>query len=362
VKVLHILSGDLWAGAEVMARNLLEGLSKARDLELSVALLNEGKLAEEIRRIGIPLSVLPETEQSFPIILRRTREELQRHAPDIVHSHRYKENILAWLASRDRKGLRLMSTLHGLVETGVERRGTKNWIARRVNDLILSRRFWRVIAVSADIRRDLLRHGFGKGSVEVIHNGVALPKAFLRRDERREFVIGSLGRLVPVKDYPFMVEIASRIVRQDTRIRFELAGEGPERERVLEVVKQHGLEEKYLLRGFLEDPIDFYLGLDLYLMTSRHEGIPISVLEAMGHGLPVIAPRVGGLEEIMEDGRQGYLVNGRDPEMYAERCLRLMRDGELRGKMGAAARKRVEEAFTVERMVERYCLLYREIA
>jgi glycosyltransferase involved in cell wall biosynthesis len=345
-----------------MARNLLEGLSRRRDLELTAILLNEGKLADEIRRIGVPLTVLPETHRSFPAIVRRTREHLRRHAPDILHSHRYKENILAWLASGTGKGRRLVSTLHGLTEGSESKTEAANRIVRTVNDRILARRFDRMVAVSGNIRRVLVRKGFQEDKVRVIHNGIEMPLARPAGSGREEFVIGSLGRLFPVKDYPLMAEIASRVARREPRIRFELAGDGPERGRILERVRQHRLEEKFLLRGFLEDPCDFYRGLDLYLVTSRHEGIPISVLEAMGHGLPVVAPRVGGLEEIVTDGSQGCLVDGRDPEAYAERCLWLFKDAELRRRMGAAARKRVEDAFTVGRMTEQYHRLYLEMA
>jgi glycosyltransferase involved in cell wall biosynthesis len=105
----------------------------------------------------------------------------------------------------------------------------------------------------------------------------------------------------------------------------------------------------------------FYAGIDIYLNTSLHEGIPMSVLEAMAHGLPVVAPAVGGIVEIIEDGVEGFLVEGRSPQAFAKKCI-LLQDGELRLKMGRAARARVEKAFSAQAMAQEYYRLYRELA
>ena len=108
----------------------------------------------------------------------------------------------------------------------------------------------------------------------------------------------------------------------------------------------------------LEDISAFYHGLDLYLNTSVHEGIPLSILEAMAHGLPVIAPKVGGLREVIDDGGQGYLLEGRDPKVFAEKCLLLFEDKALRQRMSQAARQKVMLEFSMARMSQQYNQLY----
>ena len=128
------------------------------------------------------------------------------------------------------------------------------------------------------------------------------------------------------------------------------------------MVHLHGLERTFLLRGFLSDMSGFYQGLDLYLNTSRHEGIPMSVLEAMAHGLPVVAPNVGGLKEIVDEGVHGFLVQERDPGSFADRCMLLYRDEGLRQRMGLASKERIEAVFSNRRMARDYHGLYRSIA
>ena len=103
----------------------------------------------------------------------------------------------------------------------------------------------------------------------------------------------------------------------------------------------------------------FYRGLDMYINTSLHEGIPVSVLEAMLHGLPVVAPRVGGLGEVITDGIEGYLIDERDPSRYGDRCLRLMEDRGLYDSMSCAAVTRVKNSFSAERMARDYLAVYR---
>ena len=94
----------------------------------------------------------------------------------------------------------------------------------------------------------------------------------------------------------------------------------------------------FFLKGHQHDMASFYRGLDLYINTSIHEGIPMTILEALAHGLPVIAPAVGGIVEIIEDGKDGFLIDSRDPCRFAEKCLLLMENCELRKTMAKAAR------------------------
>jgi len=140
-----------------------------------------------------------------------------------------------------------------------------------------------------------------------------------------------------------------------------LAGEGPERVELQVLIQQYGLNETFVLQGHLEDMQSFYRSLDLYLNTSVHEGIPMSILEAMAYGLPVIAPNVGGISEIVSDGEDGYLVDTRDPRAFAEKCFLLYKNRQLRQRMAGAAREKIVRSFSVENMAAQYHELYLSI-
>lgn len=361
LRVCHVISGDLWAGAEVMACNLVRRLQECSDLDLNVVLLNEGRLGEELRTAGVPVHILDERRHSFPRLLQKARAYMREKPPQVIHSHRYKENILAFWARAAGGGTRLVATLHGLPESPSGRPRPAARLTAKLNNHLLARHFDRVVGVSLDIGNHFVNHlEFAPQRVSVIHNGIELPEPPVR-GLSRTVVVGSAGRLFPVKDFPLMVEIARVAAEWRAPLRFELAGEGPEHSGVKELIAASGLGGSFRLHGHLPDVVKFYRRLDIYLNTSQHEGIPMSILEAMASGLPVVAPRVGGIGEIIEDGFEGFLVNGRNPKVFAERCL-MLGDVDLRRRMGQAARQKVERLFSAKHMARQYHQLYLDLA
>jgi len=171
-------------------------------------------------------------------------------------------------------------------------------------------------------------------------------------------VIGSAGRLCPVKDYPFMIEIAKAVKEETKHIKFHLAGEGPERSKLQAIIQQYNLNETFVLKGHVENMPPFYRSLDLYLNTSVHEGIPMSILEAMAHGLPLVAPDVGGIGEVVDNGEDGCLIDIRDTKAFAEKCFLLYENKQLRRRMARAAREKVVKSFSIENMAAQYHELY----
>jgi len=357
LKICHVISGDLWAGAEMMCLRLLTGLCGIKGAELSAILMNEGKLAREIRKLGVPVEIVDETRVNIFRALRQVQEILLNTRPEILHTHRQKENILTFLASKKaRLRIPLICTQHGLDEP----HDRLKWkLLSIVNRYIASRHFRKVVAVSEDMRITLSReHQFPARNLVMIHNGTEIRDRVHRNSGGDPFTIGSAGRLFPVKDYPFLVKIAAEVNRNEKNVRFELAGDGPEFEKLSGQIRESGLQEVFFLKGFVEDMEKFYSGLDLYISTSLHEGFPMSILEAMSHGLPVVAPMEGGIREAVADGTEGFLIEGRDPERFARKCLELYRNRDLRNRMGAASGERVRREFSIEAMAGKYFELY----
>lgn len=363
LRIYHFISGDLWAGAETMAYNLLRRLKEYEDLDLYVILLNEGRLADELRSLGTAVHIIDEKQYSLPMILQKINKIAATSPPDIIHSHRYKENFLALLISLYSRRIKLVATQHGLPEYHARKTGIKQWLIIRMNFLVLSW-FFNTVAVSEDIRDVLVKRlGFRNNMVEVVRNGIELPVHPAAMRNTGQFVIGSSGRLFPVKDYPLMIEIARSVKTTGARdIRFELAGDGPELPALESLVQRYALDAEFIFKGHQDDMASFYRGLNVYLNTSVHEGIPMTILEALSHGLPVIAPAVGGIVEIIDDGKEGFLVNSRNPHDFADKCLVLKNNKEIWENNSRAARKKAELAFSAEQMAESYYRFYRKIS
>nr|WP_279330500.1 glycosyltransferase [Desulfuromonas soudanensis] len=345
-----------------MACHLLKQLRALRNIDLTVIVLNEGRLAMELRAAGLSVQVVDESRHSFLQIANAIRKILAQHPPDILHAHRYKENFIAFLISRFYPNVCLIATQHGLPETHDHSVSWSGRLKSKVNFFLLSRFFQKVVAVSGDIRTFLVDNfGFCAAHVAVIHNGIEVPRAVSGKAEDDSFIIGSSGRLFPVKDYPLMIHIAQDLANVG-EIRFVLAGDGPERGALEKAIGESCLAERFVLKGHLEDMDSFYQGLDLYLNTSVHEGIPMTILEAMAWGLPVVAPNVGGIPEVIKDGVEGFLLPNRDPGRFAEKCRQLQGDAGLRERMGRAARNKVQSAFSAGAMAQKYEQIYRDLA
>ena len=137
-----------------------------------------------------------------------------------------------------------------------------------------------------------------------------------------------------------------------------LVGDGPLRPAVEKAIVKMGLERKVLFLGIRDDVPKLLAASDLFVLSSDYEGVPLAVLEAMAAGKPVVATAVGGVPELIEDGKTGILVPPRNPETLAKGILRLVKDADLRQRMGKAARERAQERFDISRTAREYETLY----
>ena len=362
-RVLHVFSGDLWAGAEVMIYNLLARLHQDGRAGLRAISLNDGILVRKLGEAGVSVEVIPESRHSFPEIVRRAAALLGSERIDIIHTHRYKENLIGFLIASTLRPRRLMTTVHGLPENvAVETGKVKRSLRRSINDRLLRHGFTQVVAVSEEMKRALTeRHRIRREKIRVIYNGIPPgPDPGHDGQAPREGVhIGTVGRFVPVKDFDLFLRLAAELRDRLPRVRLSILGEGPLRASLQDRARSLGVQEIVDFPPPRPDPRPFYRSLDLYVNTSLHEGIPLSILEAMACETVVVAPRVGGIPEIITHEREGLLPEERSPTSFAEACLRILGDDSLRHRMARAARQRVLERFSDEAMASSYDAAYR---
>jgi glycosyltransferase involved in cell wall biosynthesis len=230
---------------------------------------------------------------------------------------------------------------------------------------LLKHFFSSVVAVSQEMKSVLVRqYGFREAHVDVIYNGIDTSR-FLpslaptcESENNRPFYIGTVGRMVPVKDFDLFLEVAGETKKRAENVRFRILGDGPLKDELIRKAEALGIKDIVEFLPPKSDPIAFYQSLDVYLNTSHHEGIPLSILEAMSCGKPVVAPRAGGIPEIISSGRDGLLVDGRSPRIYADACLELIGlKGGTRGSNGNPE-KIIEARFSSRRMADAYSSLY----
>lgn len=357
IRVMILASGDLWAGAEAVVYELCSGLERYSRMKVTAVFLNEGILADRCREAGVSVYVLDESKHDFFTLTKNALNIARTVRPHVIHSHRYKENMMAFAIKVFLRKVRLISTVHGRFE---HQDGLRQMILRLINAVILGRYFSSVVAVSQDLK-DFLTHDLHipESRVRCVINGIKTvnhAKTDLMSGET--IVIGSAGRLFPVKDYSLMIDAARDICRIKGNIRFVLAGDGPEMEDLRSKIRECGIEERFQLLGHVMDMEGFYRSIDIYLNTSKHEGMPVTILEAMTYGIPVIAPDVGGLKELISSGEEGFLVGERSGSAFANALIRLSEDKQSARTMGMNARRKIKREFSSKKMVQNYAALY----
>lgn len=325
--VVHIASGDLWAGAEVQLFNLACALDADPQIRLFVILLNHGLLAQRLHERGVSVQVFDEGRLNIVQILARVHHFLLQVRPDIVHTHREKENVIGAVAAR-LAGAGSIRTVHGLSE-----HPPRPWqLQRRLTALIdraCARHLQaRIIAVSPELA-GRLRAGGLRGKIRVVENGIDVDQ--VRHSaaspvdlpgDANVVRIALVARLVPVKRVDVFLATAAMLhARQPGQFQFYILGDGPLMEEARQDIIRRGLQGQVFLLGF-RDPVAPYLArMDLLLITSDHEGLPMNLLEAMSLEVPVIAHAVGGVPRILDHGRCGVLVHRQQPEAYADAIM-----------------------------------------
>jgi glycosyltransferase involved in cell wall biosynthesis len=370
INVCHLISGDLWAGAEVQAYGLLCSLKSVPDLGLSAIVLNEGKLSAALRKAGIEVKVIEESKYGFFKILSLISDELKDKDINILHTHRYKENVLGALLKRKCRVKRLVQTVHGINEPFIGIKKLKIELYSWLNKYYTRNYFDKVMAVSFNIGEKLKR-GLDTDKIDVIHNAVDLsdtgPIGSLQKIreelniEKGQPVIGTAGRMVPIKGYDILLEAAAIILRKKHGVRFLLAGDGPLKTELEGKAKEIGLEQEVMFLGFRDDIKDVIHSFDIFVISSYHEGMPMILLEAMAMRKAVVATNVGGINEIIEDNVSGLLVRPGDAQGLASACLIVLEDFDMRIRMGVAARKRIEKEFSIEIHTKRVLKAYNEL-
>ncbi len=351
LEVVHLLSGDLWAGAESASAHLISALAARRELRVRALLLNEGELARRLRAAGVPVEIEAEQGQGFRGLRRAVANRLA--GCDLVHAHRYKEDLLAALSGRP-----WVATQHGRPEpfAGAAARRMQAYLALDLCAKRFSAR--RVIAVSEEVQ-EWLAARVGARRTALLPNGIADPQLrlspphFAARPRR----VGVLARLAPVKG----LELAIDAVAAVPDLELEIVGEGPERAALEARARASGAADRIRFAGFDPEPLARAARWRALLVTSHHEGHPICVLEALARGTPVLAGPLRGVSDALA-GQGGRCLPDRDPQTWARVLSEWVQDTAGPGPaLSRAARARFLASFEVGATAERVAALYAEL-
>jgi glycosyltransferase involved in cell wall biosynthesis len=327
----------------------------------------EGSLDHVVQAAAIPMQRIPglgrtiSATADLKAFLRLLRL-VYAFEPDVIHTHTAKAGTLGRIAAALYNAGRplarrclVVHTFHGHVFQGyfgALTSGLVRWCERS-----LARLTDRIFVLSVRQRDEITRHlrVTRPGIIHIVPLGLDLGELLALAPERRgsasEFVFGYVGRFVPIKNVPALVEAFARVHAHRPRTRLLLAGEGETMPQVQALVRQLSLVDAVELCGWRHDLTDIYASIDALILGSWNEGTPVSVIEAMAAALPVVATRVGGVPDVVAEGRTGLLVEPGSVEQLAAAMRTLADDGQARRRIGLAARESVQFRFGADRLV-----------
>jgi glycosyltransferase involved in cell wall biosynthesis len=349
-------------GVQIHIRDLAVSLQQ-RGHAPRVLVGGEGAFVESLRAAGVPVGILPHlTVPISPLgdllALGEIRSALRRQPPDLVALHSSKAGILGRIAARS-LGVPALLTAHGWNFTpGIAPLPAA--VYRQIERAV-GRITTRIITVSEYDRRLALDAGLTSADrVVAVHNGIPdIPVELRARPDRAPTRLIMIARFEAQKDHPTLLHALAGL--RDLAWELDLVGDGPLLGRMESLAADLGLRERVHFLGQRMDVPRLLAGAQLSLLVTNWEGLPLSILEAMRAGLPVIATDVAGIGEAISEGETGYLIPRGDVELLRERLARLLGDARLRLDQGRAARARYERHFTLDQFVDRTLAVYQDV-
>lgn len=360
ITILHLRACNFVGGPEKQILEHLKRLDASRFRALICCFSEDDPIKEQAQSMGIACRAI-DARSAFDLrTVTRLKRILIEEQVDIICSHGYKPNIVSKCATWF-TGIPTIAISRGWTSESLKIRFYEKldkWLLHVVD---------KVVAVSHGQKEKILALGVSPDRVAVIHNAINLDVISsgggisLRQEfgvPQNAFIVASAGRLSPEKNYSTLVEAARLTVQQNAAVYFIIFGEGRLRSELEQAIIAADLQNHFLLPGFRKDIQELLDGIDVFMLTSFTEGLPNVILEAFAARKPVVATRVGGTPEVVQDGMSGFLTRPDQPELMAQHIQTLASSPDLCRKMGEAGYEYVKKHFSFEAQTSEYEQLY----
>ena len=365
MRILQLISSEGVYGAETMLLGLAKSLtSLGHEAVLGVfrnAHRPHTEIADAARLRGLAVEIIPCNGRVDWAAVRAVQRCIKAHSIDVVHTHGYKGNLYGLAAARQFHAP-VIATCHNWTDETASLR-----VYRYVDYLVL-RRFRRIVAVSDAVAALLRTAGIPSSRITTIDNGIDLspfktarPKLREEMKEKPGMLVGLVGRLTPPKGGEYFLQAAREVLAKIPAALFVLVGEGPERQTLEGLARQLGISRQVVFAGHRNDMPEVYASLDVLVLPSFNEGLPMTIMEAMASGKPVIATPVGAVPKLITAEQTGLFVNPGDSLGLSAAILRILSDSSFREKLGRNGRAWVAQHFSAEAMARSYSDQYRHL-
>lgn len=367
-KVVQLASGDSWGGAESQLYFLCRELTRYPDIELNVILLNEGELFDKLSAEGINVTVFDESKLNAVQIFFKIKAFLKSVCPHILHTHREKENVLGGIAAK-LNGIKSIRSVHGAPEHLASWLKPHKRVIPTLNRMVGKWIQEKIVSVSYELT-ELLLEEYEKSKLVTVENGIdpSLLDSFKQTPDLKlnnsVIKLGIVGRLVPVKRVDRFIEAAKLVTENlhNRKFEFHVYGDGPLMSELSEQANALSLTDSLKFHGHSQTILQQIAELDILLMTSDHEGLPMTLLEAMYLGTPVICSSVGAIPHVLQDGKYGGLVNQLTAQGFSEKIISQLENSEQTLKAAEEAQKSIIRNYTAAQNAKKFAEIYSQIS
>lgn len=368
LKVLHLISGGDTGGAKTHIFSLMEGLKDFVDAKIICFI--EDTFYEEAKSNGIDIEVIPQKRRSDMSVVKKISDLVNDEHYDIVHCHGARANTIA-IFLKSKINVPMITTIHSDYLLDFKDSFYKDLIFTPINTFAL-KRFDYYVAVTENFKSMLIDRGFNDQKIYTLYNGinmnsdpwVIVKDDFLKRyniDYKGKYLVGQVARLDGVKNIKMTIRAAQKLSETRRDIMFLIAGDGEELHELQKLAKELKVEDMIVFLGFVKENMSFFNAIDLNILTSLSESFPYVILEASKMKKATIATNVGGINELIRDGVDGYLIESNDFNKLASRIDYLADNSVKSVEMGESIYNRVKESFSTESMAATQIEIYNNI-
>lgn len=368
MKVLHLISGGDTGGAKTHIISLIKALD--RIIEPKVICFMEGDFYQDTKAAGIDIEVYSQKNRFDLSVVKKIAGLIEDENYDILHCHGARANFIGMFLKNKIK-LPMITTIHSDYKLDFKDNFYKNIVFTSLNTLAL-KSFDYYIAISDEFKDMLIERGFKKETIYTAYNGIdfhedinfVAKEEFLNRyniDHEGKLIVGILARLDQVKDHRTFIKAANLVLKENKDLIFLIAGDGFEEKALREMTEDFGIEDHVYFLNYVKDPYSFFNAIDINMLTSLSESFPYVILEGARMKKTIISTKVGGLEILIEDGYNGYLVDVGDEIGLKDKLNLLVHNRDKIKTMGDKLYLDVKEKFSSTSMAERHVEIYREI-
>ncbi|MDQ0338497.1 glycosyltransferase involved in cell wall biosynthesis [Caldalkalibacillus uzonensis] len=367
MKVLQVIGGAEKGGSRNHLITLTKNLNRNERIQSEIVCFINGPIMEDAQKYKIPCYYLPMNSIIDMRAIFSLRRLITKLKPDIIHTHGVRGNFIGRLAAYNLE-IPVVTTVHSSIYYDYSTL-LKKWFYHRIEQWTrpLTDQF---ITVSKSLKHELINDGVAPNKVSVVYNGISddLLNSDKKRDIRKELNIPAhlpllitVGRLEPVKNQKLFIHIVKRLQEMDVKVSAIIAGDGPLKTDLQNEVTKLGLDKQIHFLGFRNDIQNLLEQADIFLLTSRMEGLPITLLEAMAAQTPVVVSAVGGIPEVVELANNGETVPNSDIPMYCEKIIDLISNNNKRKLLGENGYFAFKKYFTENTFVTNTLNVYHQI-